>query len=110
MQSRELNVFNEWTIFLDFVKRFEMFTQLKRIVAFVFLFGMIGKFFMKPLIDFRFLEKMPRWNHSIREDDDLYRRRLPHFIIIGVKKCGTSEWVYFIQFHAVNFLCICEKK
>lgn len=78
--------------FMEFVKRFEMFVMSKRIlvvITFVFLFGMIGMFYMKPFIDFAFLEMSPR-NHSVRKDD-LFTRRLPKFIIIGVKKCATSE-------------------
>ena len=64
--------------FLELVKRFEMFMKSKRIlvfITFVFLFGIIGMFYM---------------NHSVWKDNP-YTRRLPKFIIIGVKKCATSE-------------------
>ena len=78
--------------FMELVKRFEMFMKSKRIlvfITFVFLFGIIGLFYMKPFIEFAFLEMSP-WNHSVWKDN-LYTRRLPKFIIIGVKKCATSE-------------------
>ena len=67
----------------------KMFMESKRFLTLVVLLGIFGKCFIKCFTNFSFLEIF-YWNHSVREDD-LYTRRLPHFIIVGVKKCGTSK-------------------
>ena len=56
--------------------------QLKRVITLLFGFGLIGMIFIK-----RFRENLKL---SITEDE-VYTRRLPRFLIIGAKKCGTCE-------------------
>ena len=56
--------------------------QLKRVITLLFGFGLIGMIFIK-----RFRENLKL---SITEDE-AYTRRLPRFLIIGAKKCGTCE-------------------
>ena len=65
--------------------------RLKRVVTLLFFFGIIGIIVIKPFYEnSETSSELSRGDYSIKEDEG-YTRRLPHFLIIGAKKCGTCE-------------------
>ena len=64
--------------------------HLKGVVALLFLFGIIGIIFIKHFNKIDAISELSCCDHNI-EADEVYTRRLPDFLIIGAKKCGTSK-------------------
>ena len=65
--------------------------RLKRVVTLLFFFGIIGIIVIKPFYEnSETSSELSRGDYNIKEDEG-YTRRLPHFLIIGAKKCGTCE-------------------
>ena len=54
--------------------------QLKRVITLLFGFGIIGMVSIKRVREKLFIT-----------EDEVYTRKLPRFLIIGAKKCGTCE-------------------